>query len=288
MLNMFTFSVAPTITTLDPLQLTVTEPDSATFTCNATARPRPTITWYTDDGSGNRTLLMNGTNYVTIMEQENGDRELISTLTISPTAPSDATDYVCVAENVVDTDEMISNLTVYGMYILYLSICNVCTCGMITPMHIIIFCMLFHTVTPMVTSVYPEVGQMNYTVNETDTVTFECSATGIPSSTITWLRNGMELNATTESRVTVGNPMEIDFPRANDGETVSVVTRTLNLINTTDDDSGMYTCMATNDADPNNDTETFEFIVQGTVNSISTTHATILNLLLLLCIQLLQ
>ena len=60
---------------------------------------------------------MNGSNDVTIMIKENGDRELTSTLTISPTAPSDATDYVCVAENVVNTDEMISNLTVYGMYL---------------------------------------------------------------------------------------------------------------------------------------------------------------------------
>ena len=84
MLNMFTFSVAPTITTLSPLQLTVTEHNSATFMCNATARPRPTITWYTDDGSGSRTLLVDGTNNVMIMEQENGDRELISTLAISP------------------------------------------------------------------------------------------------------------------------------------------------------------------------------------------------------------
>ena len=58
---------------------------------------------------------MDGSNDVTIMEKETGDRELNSTLTISPTAPSDATDYVCVAENVVDVDEMISNLTVYGM-----------------------------------------------------------------------------------------------------------------------------------------------------------------------------
>ena len=90
---------------------------------------------------------------------------------------------------------------------------------------------------------------MNYTVNETDTVTFECSATGIPPPTITWLRNGMELNDTTNSRITVGDPVEMDLPRDNDGETVSMVTRTLNLIHTTDRDSGMYTCMATNDAD---------------------------------------
>ena len=123
--------------------------------------------------------------------------------------------------------------------------------------------LLFHTVTPMVSSVYPEVGQMNYTVNEADTVTFECSATGIPPPTITWLRNGMELNDTTNSRVTVGDSTEMNFTRDNDGETVSVVTRTLNLVNTTDDDSGMYTCMATNDANPGSSTTDFELIVQG-------------------------
>ena len=115
----------------------------------------------------------------------------------------------------------------------------------------------------MVSSVYPEVGQMNYTVNEADTVTFECSATGIPPPTITWLRNGMELNDTTNSRVTVGDSTEMNFTRDNDGETVSVVTRTLNLVNTTDDDSGMYTCMATNDANPGSSTTDFELIVQG-------------------------
>ena len=57
---------------------------------------------------------MDGSNDVTIMEQENGNRELISTLAISPTAPSDATSYVCVAENVVDLDEMTSSLTIHG------------------------------------------------------------------------------------------------------------------------------------------------------------------------------
>ena len=207
---------------------------------------------------------MDGTNDVMIMEKENGDSKLSSTLTISPTAPSDATDYVCVAENVVNTDEMISNLTVYGMHMfLYVQ----CMCGMIICVSTCNKQLLFHTVTPMVTSVYPEMGQMNYTVNEADTVTFECSATGIPPPTITWLRNGMELNDTTDSRVTVGDPMEIDFTRDNDGETVSMVIRTLNLVNTTDGDSEIYTCMATNDADPYNDTEVFE-LVQGLYNHL--------------------
>ena len=126
-----------------------------------------------------------------------------------------------------------------------------------------VLCTCRRTVTPMVTSVYPEVGQMNYTVNEADRVTFECSATGIPPPTITWLRNGMELNNMTDSRVTVGDPMETNFTRANVGETVSLVTRSLNLINTIDGDSGMYTCMATNDADPRSNTTAFELIVQG-------------------------
>ena len=103
------YSVAPMITALDPLEKTVTEPNIAEFVCNATARPRPTITWYTDDGMS-RALLVNAT----IMEQKTGDRELTSTLTISPTAPSHATYYVCVAENVVDTDEMNAMLTVHG------------------------------------------------------------------------------------------------------------------------------------------------------------------------------
>ena len=51
-----------------------------------------------------------------IQETENGNRTLMSGLTISPTAPSDATDYVCVAENVVDTDEMTSSLTIHGKF----------------------------------------------------------------------------------------------------------------------------------------------------------------------------
>ena len=246
------------ITALDPLEQTVTEPNIAEFVCNAIARPRPTITWYTDDGMS-RALLVSSVN-ATIMEQETGDRELTSTLAISPTTPSDATDYVCVAENVVDTDEMNAMLTVHGkpacMCVLYNKRLNVSAYFSTQLLH------FSYAVTPIVTSVYPEVGQMNYTVNETDTVTFECSATGIPPPTITWLRNGMELNDMTDSRVTVGDPMEMDFTRDNDGETVSIVTRTLNLINTTDGDSGTYTCMATNDADPGSDTMDFDLIVQ--------------------------
>ena len=109
----------------------------------------------------------------------------------------------------------------------------------------------------MIQNVYPDPDQINYTVNETETVTFECSATGIPDPTITWYRNGAELN---RSRIIINSPMVMDFTRGIDGETVRMVTRTLQLTDMVDADSGTYTCNATNSA--GNDQETFELIVQ--------------------------
>ena len=120
--------------------------------------------------------------------------------------------------------------------------------------------------TPTVTSVYPEMIQ-NYTVNEGNSVIFECSATGIPAPVITWLRNGRELNSATDSRVTIRNASApISFIRG-DSETVLEVSRTLTLDNTVDSDSGLYECRATNVAGTNADS--FEVIVnvQSTLES---------------------
>ena len=111
---------------------------------------------------------------------------------------------------------------------------------------------------------------MNYTVNETDTDTFECSTTGIPPPTITWLRNGRELNDMTDFHVSVTIPIEIDFRRDNDGETVVLVTRSLDFTNVADSDSGTYICMATNDVNPGSNIviNGFELIVQGLLEII--------------------
>ena len=98
---------------------------------------------------------------------------------------------------------------------------------------------------------------MSYTVNETETVTFSCSASGVPAPTITWSRNGEELNG---SRVTVDDPSSMSFTRIDDAEDILLVTRTLQLANTEDVDSGTYMCSATNSA--GNDGEQFELIVQ--------------------------
>ena len=109
----FCFPVAPSITTLDPQDFTVTSPTPATFTCNATGRPRPTIQWYRVELDGNLTQLSNSGSLM-IREMLSGMRDISSVLDITRTRLSDAADYVCEATNVVDSDEMMSTLIVYG------------------------------------------------------------------------------------------------------------------------------------------------------------------------------
>ena len=111
----------------------------------------------------------------------------------------------------------------------------------------------FFTVVPMIQL---DTFLTEYTVNETEIVTFECTATGIPAPIIIWNRNGVELSS---DRVTVSNPTPASYNRS-DGEVVQIVTRTLSLPNTVDGDSGTYTCNTINNAGM--DSETFELVVQ--------------------------
>ena len=106
---------------------------------------------------------------------------------------------------------------------------------------------------------------MNYTVNEGNSVTFECTATGIPAPEITWLRNGVELNSISDNRVMLDNASNpVGFVRMDDGEVLSQVTRSLTLTDTMDSDSAAtYTCVASNAAMPGVDMMDFELIVQG-------------------------
>ena len=106
---------------------------------------------------------------------------------------------------------------------------------------------------------------MNYTVNEGDSVIFECVATGIPAPAITWLRDGVVLNTTSDNRVMLGNVSNpIDFVRMDDGEVISQVTRSLTLADAMDSDSAAtYTCVASNAAMPGSVMMGFSLVVQG-------------------------
>ena len=117
----------------------------------------------------------------------------------------------------------------------------------------------------MVTSVYPDPSQMNYTVNMGDVVTFQCVATGIPAPSITWFRNGIELAG---PRYTFSDLSDPSLVMSVAGEMVYQTSRNLSASMTADGDSGPYECRANNIATPGQDTESFELIVQSTLNNL--------------------
>ena len=84
-----------------------------------------------------------------------------------------------------------------------------------------------------------------YTVNEDDPVTFTCLATGIPPPEISWMRNGAVQNESVDSRISLSNPSDPETVPTPGGN-ISVVSRSLTINNTRDNDSDTYTCVASN------------------------------------------
>ena len=84
------------------------EEDPATFTCQATGKPVPTISWYY-----NNILLVNGTEYM-ITEMSLNATTISNTLTIMSVESSDVGTYTCNATNVVSSDTSSGVLTVNG------------------------------------------------------------------------------------------------------------------------------------------------------------------------------
>ena len=87
------------------------QPEDATFTCVATARPRPSITWWRVDSL---TQVMEEANVASITEMMSGERVLMNNLTIESAQPSDAGDYTCVAGNEVSSTSATATLVVHG------------------------------------------------------------------------------------------------------------------------------------------------------------------------------
>ena len=84
------------------------EGTTASFTCQTTGEPVPTISWYF-----NGTLLADGATH-TISETSVNTTTINSTLTIMSVQSSDVGTYTCNATNVVSSDTSSGILTVNG------------------------------------------------------------------------------------------------------------------------------------------------------------------------------
>ena len=91
---------------------TQNEGDTASFTCQATGEPVPTISWYF-----NGNLLANGTEYMISIMSLN-TTTISSILTIMNVQSSDVGTYTCNATNVVSSDTSSGVLTVNGELLL--------------------------------------------------------------------------------------------------------------------------------------------------------------------------
>ena len=99
--------VAATIS-LEVIDQIQDEGDTASFSCQATGEPVPTISWYF-----NGALLADGATH-TISETSVDTITINSTLTIMSVQSSDVGTYTCNATNVVSSDTSSGVLTVNG------------------------------------------------------------------------------------------------------------------------------------------------------------------------------
>ena len=102
-----------------------------------------------------------------------------------------------------------------------------------------------------------------FTINETDSYNITCNATGIPGPmTFIWLKDGVVQNYTVgTNRISVSEPSTAVPYSTSDGDVLSV-SQVLTISSAIDEDSGIYTCVASNGVG-NNASVTVQLIVQG-------------------------
>ena len=102
-----------------------------------------------------------------------------------------------------------------------------------------------------------------FTINETDTYSITCNATGIPAPmTFIWLKDGVVQNYTVSTdRISVSQPSD-PVPYSTADGVVQSVSQVLAISSAVGNDSGMYTCQVSNGVE-DTISVTIELVVQG-------------------------
>ena len=99
------------------------------------------------------------------------------------------------------------------------------------------------------------------TVNETDMFSVTCNATGIPAPMdFVWSKDGVLQNYITVPGAIITVSKQVSY--STDGGDILSVSQTLTFSSTVDENSGMYTCVASNGVGDGVNV-TVELIVQG-------------------------
>ena len=104
--------------------------------------------------------------------------------------------------------------------------------------------LFFFLLLPVPPNIISPAAGFTYTVNSSDPVTFQCTASGIPPPLITFYNSYGPLSSDMDPRVILSDPIIGSVTIGQ--QTVSTTSRNLTINSTRDGDSGNYTCVTFN------------------------------------------
>ena len=222
-------SAVPSAIQVLPLIAEVVSPNSATFICESSGN----IIWRK---FGSARTLVSDIDDVNITSQAINSTTTRVVLQVLNTQPSDTGSYECIATKAGVKSSTSAQLIVNGTNYIYSN--TVMRCACIDTRVISSFIVAPVIIAPPADAVI--------LANETDSVSVECSATGIPPPTISFFDATFTtpLDSSLDSRIYLSNQTEPILYKREDGEFVQQVNRYLILSYAQDKNSGGFYCVA--------------------------------------------